>query len=222
MLRFQAPASERTLRTGIVECGRICYERHLMTANDGNLSVRLSETRILITPAGVSKGRMKIEDPIVVDSNGSVTEPLRGRRPSSETAMHLEIYKARPEACAVIHAHPIFATALTVAGMEFPSDILPEVLATVGEVPVTPYATPSSQDDAEAIRPFVLEHSAILLRQHGAVTFGVDLEEALVILERVEHVAEVFWRARMLGHVEHLTSGARERLIAMRGEHLKK
>ncbi len=222
MLRFQASASERTLRKAIVECGRICYQRHLMSANDGNVSVRLNETRMLITPAGVSKGRMEIEDLIVVNLNGTVTKSFRDRRPSSETPMHLEIYEVRPKVCAVIHAHPIFATALTVAGMEFPSDILPEVLATVGDVPVTPYATPSSQDSAQAIRPFVKEHSAILLRQHGAVTLGVDLEEALVNLERIEHVSEVFWRAHMLGHVEHLPREARERLIAMRGEHFKK
>ena len=130
--------------------------------------------------------------------------------------MHLEAYKNRGEVRGVIHAHPVFATALTVAGMAFPSDILPEVRLTLGEVPVTAYAAPSSDEDADAIRPLIRDHDAILLRQHGSLTVGIDLEEALLNLERLEHVAEVFWRAHMLGHVEHLSERALERLVAVR------
>jgi L-fuculose-phosphate aldolase len=136
--------------------------------------------------------------------------------------MHLEVYKNRPDIRAVIHAHPVFTTALTVAGLPFPSDVLPEVLQTLGDVPVTPYATPSSLEDAEVIRPLVRQHAAIVLRQHGTLTIGADLEEALLHLERMEHVAEVFWRAHVLGHVEHLTEEARRRLQAPRPEHLQR
>jgi L-fuculose-phosphate aldolase len=222
MLHFRASASETDLRLAVLECGRICYARNLMASNDGNVSVRLGERQVLITPSGISKGRMAPENLVLIDLDGNVLESGNGGKPSSETPMHLEVYRNRPEARAVIHAHPVFATALTVAGKEFPADILPEVLLTLGEVPITAYATPSSAEDAEAIRPLIREHAAILLRQHGALTVGVDLEEALIHLERLEHVAEVYWRADMLGHVEHLSREARERLLAVREAIFKK
>jgi len=218
MLRFDDQASEADLRLALVECGGICYDRRLMTSNDGNLSVRLGDDRVLITPSGISKGRMHVDDVLVVDVKGRVLEKNAGSQPSSETPMHLEVYKRRSDVRAVIHAHPVFATALTVAGMDFPTDVLPETLLLLGDVPVTAYAAPSSLEDAEAIRPFIGEHCAILLRQHGTLTCGAHLEEALLHLERVEHVAEVFWRAWALGHVEHLAPEARRRLEAIRDE----
>ena len=121
--------------------------------------------------------------------------------------MHLEVYKQRPDAFAAIHAHPIFATALTVSGMEFPIDLLPEVMLTLKDVPVSAYAMPSSHEDAEVIRPWIRDHDAILLRQHGSLTVGKNLDEALIHLERVEHVAEVFWRASMSGARQSCPAG---------------
>jgi len=117
---------------------------------------------------------------------------------------------------AVIHAHPVFATSLSVAGLEFPNNILPEVLLTLGEVPTTEYATPSSEEDAKAVRELIRDHDAILLRQHGSLTVGKDLEEALTHLERVEHVAEVFWRANALGKVNKIPTRELKRLTEMR------
>ena len=218
MLHFSAGSSESELQAAVIECGRICYERHLMTSNDGNISARLGDDQLLITASGISKGRMAVDDLLAIDLDGKVLQAKPNRRPSSELPMHLEVYRERPEVRAVIHAHPVFATALTVAGLAFPNDVLPEVLLVLGEVPVTEYATPSSQEDAAAIQQLIHGHSAILLRQHGTLTVGADLDEALLHLERVEHVAEVFWRARMLGKVEHLTPEARERLTAMRAQ----
>ena len=208
--------SEAELREAVVECGRICYERRLVTSNDGNMSVRLDDGRALITAAGVCKGRMTATDLVLIDLEGKVLHADGGMRPSSEMPMHLEVYRNRPSARAVIHAHPVCATALTVAGLEFPDDVLPESILALGEVPVTAYATPSSEEDAEAIRPLIRDHAAILLRQHGTLTVGADLEEALLRLERVEHVAEVFWRAQMLGKVNRLTPAARELLAGIR------
>ncbi len=222
MLRFSPSASEAELRLAIVECGRVCYERRLMTSNDGNISARLDPERLLITPSGLSKGRMQPEDILVIGLDGDPLSPKEKRKPSSETPMHLEVYRQRPEVRAVIHAHPLFATALTVAGLEFPNDILPEVLLTLGEVPTTAYATPSSHEDAEAIRPFIRHHDALLLRQHGSLTVGRDLEEALIHLERLEHVAEVFWRARVLGRVETLPPPARQALLALRAQYFNR
>ena len=208
--------SEAELRDAVLECGRICYERRLVTSNDGNISVRLDDARTLITGAGVCKGRMTAADLVLIDLEGKVLHADAGMRPSSEMPMHLEVYKNRPNTRAVIHAHPVCATALTVAGLEFPDDVLPESILALGEVPVTAYATPSSEEDAEAIRPLIRDHGAILLRQHGTLTVGADLEEALLRLERIEHVAEVFWRARMLGKVNRLTPAARKLLLGIR------
>jgi L-fuculose-phosphate aldolase len=172
-----------------------------MTSNDGNISVRVDENRVLITPAGMCKGRMDADDLLLVDLDGNVLSTSNDRRPSTETPMHLEVYKQRPDVRAVIHAHPIFATALTIAGLDFPDDILPEVALTLGHVPVSAYATPSSHEDAEIIRPLIRDHDAILLRQHGSLTVGKNLDEALIHLDRIEHVAEVFHHARQLGNV---------------------
>jgi L-fuculose-phosphate aldolase len=222
MLRFPSYADEQQLRGAIIECGRICYERHLLTSNDGNISVRLDEKLILITPSGLSKGRMESSDLIVMDLQGNVHQSPKGRRPSSETPMHLEVYKQRPDVRAVIHAHPVFATALTVAGLEFPADVLPEVMLTLGDVPVSAYAMPSSHEDADVVRPLIRDHDAILLRQHGSLTVGKDLEEALIALERVEHVAEVFWRARAMGHVERIPPAVGAKLAELREQFFKK
>jgi L-fuculose-phosphate aldolase len=208
--------SRGDLDDAVIECGRLCYERRLLSSNDGNISVRLPDGRILITVAGTCKGRLHPDDLVVLDPNGNVYES-GGRRPSSESPMHLAVYEARADVRAVIHAHPVFATVLTVAGLEFPTDVLPEAVLSLGKVPVTPYATPSSEEDALVIRPLVGRHSAILLRQHGALTVGADLEEALQRLERMEYVAEVYCRAMALGSVARLDADAMRKLNAARG-----
>jgi L-fuculose-phosphate aldolase len=216
MLRFSADAARQELQEAIIECGRICYDRRLMTSNDGNISARLGKDRVIITSAGVAKGRLKAVDLILMDLTGHVLEAAGAASSSSETPMHLEVYRGRPSARAVIHAHPAFATALTVAGIEFPAGMLPEVMLTLGQIPTAPYATPGSIEDADAIRPLIKDHAAILLRQHGSLTVGVHLEEALIHLERLEHVAEVYWRAEALGKVRRLTPEALHRLEDIR------
>ena len=211
-LDFSATTSESNLRLAIIACGEICYSRHLLMSNDGNISVRLDGERVLITPAGLCKGRMDSDDLLIVDLMGKVIASTKNRGPSSETPMHLEVYKQRPDLRAVIHCHPIFATALTVAGLEFPADILPEVILTLKNLPVTDYATPSSHEDADIIHPSIRDHNAILLRQHGSLTVGKNLDEALIHLERIEHVAEVFWRASMSGQVNRIPPNELEKL----------
>ncbi len=216
MLRFAhtPPAWQDAVRA-ILTCGQIAYQRRLLVANDGNISVRLADG-ILITASGVCKGRLEPQDLILVDMDGRLRRSAAGRRPSSETPMHLEVYRQRPDVYAVLHAHPVFATALTVAGETFPLDVLPEVLLTMGEVPVTAYATPASDENATVIRELIREHDALLLRQHGSLTIGPDLETALTHLERIEHVAEVYWRARALGQVKRIPAEALNRLVQRR------
>ena len=206
LLKFDETASEESLRLAIVECGRILYERGLTTANDGNISIRLDERRVLITPSGLCKGRMSPDDLLIVDLEGALLESASDSSlvPSSETPMHLEAYRQRSDIRAVLHAHPVFATALTVAGMDLPEDVLPEVALTMGSVPTTAYARPSSDENAVVIRDLIQHYDAMLLRQHGSLTVGRNLDEALTHLERIEHVAQVFWRAKMLGHVERI------------------
>ena len=212
LLSFTPNTPESQLRQAILECGRICYERGLMTSNDGNISIRLDSTRVLITAAGVCKGRMEAGDILTIDMNGQVIISWKGLYPSSETPMHLEVYKQRPDIYAVIHAHPMYATTLTVANQTFPDDILPEVALTLRKVPITAYATPSSHQDAEVVRPLIRNHDALLLRQHGSLTVGRDLNQALIHLERLEHVAQVFWHAQMLGTVTRIPPTELERL----------
>ena len=199
-------ATERDLRLAIVEAGRICYAGGLMLSNNGNISVRSGSDRVVIAPSGMCKGRMEPEDLLIVDLDGNIVkaDSKRKRKVSSEAPMHLEVYRQRADVRAVIHAHPSNATALTVAGIPFPVDILPEVLECLGPVPTTRFALPSSDDNARAISEFVKDHNAILIRNHGAITFGADLEEALIHLERLESVAKTVVTAHLLGKVNHL------------------
>ncbi len=221
MMNFSSSASEADLRLAIIECGRIAYERHLVTSNDGNISARMENGHILITPSGISKGRLNADDMLVVDLDGNIISSRPDRKPSSETPMHLEVYKHRNDVRAVLHAHPIFATTLTVSGLEFPVDVLPEVLLTLGNVPVTAYATPSSHEDAEVIRPFVKDYNALLLCQHGSLTYGKNLDEALIHLERIEHVSEIYWRAKMIGEVRRVPPEAQAKLIELHKKYFR-
>ncbi|MBL8049708.1 MAG: class II aldolase/adducin family protein [Anaerolineales bacterium] len=221
MLNFSPSATESEFRNALVECGRLMYQRKLITSTDGNFSIRLQNGNILITPAGIAKGRMNPDDMLILNLNGDVISSRPDRKPSSETDMHLEVYKQRENIHAVIHAHPVFATTITVANLEFPNDVLPEVMVTLGSVPIAEYATPSSHEDAEVIRPFLKTHNAILLRQHGSLTYGKTLEEALIHLERIEHAAEIYWRAKMLGEVQRIPQAAQTKLIEMQEKFFK-
>jgi len=218
LLRFSELATERDLRLAILEVGRLCYSQGLMPANNGNISARMGEDRIVITPSTLCKGRMELDDLLVIDLDGQVlkADSRKRRRISSETPMHLEAYRQRSDVRAVIHAHPAHATALTVAGIPFPADVLPELLEGLGPVPTTDFATPSSYENAIAIRGHIVAHDAVLIRNHGAITVGRDLEEALVNLERVEHVARVITLALGLGDIQRLPPGMIEKLHDLR------
>ena len=218
LLRFKPDATEDELRCAIVEAGRIAYERHLLTSNDGNLSVRLDDERILITPSGLCKGRLAPDDLLIMDMQGTIVRPAADPRLKSttETPMHLEVYRHRPKVRAVIHAHPPYAIALTVAGRPLRLDVLPEVMLGLGEVPTTAYATPSSEEDAFAIRDLIDNHEAILLRQHGSLTVGIHLDEAVIHLERLELAAMVLVLAEAMGQINTLSPEAMTKLRAMR------
>jgi len=220
-LHLSTFATERDLRLAIIEAGRICYASGLMHANTGNISVRLGNDRVVITPSKICKGRMDPEDLLIIDMDGAIikSDSVRKRKFSSEAPMHLEIYRQRADVRAVIHAHPENATSLTVAGIPFPDDVLPEVLEDLGSVPTTRFAMPDSIDAAEAIREHINNHNAILIRNHGAITFGSDLEQALNHLERIESVAKIVVTAQLLGGVSRMPT---EIMSALRKMYLHK
>ena len=191
----------------IIETGRIAYRRGLLTANDGNISVRLPDGNILITPSGLCKGRLQPEDLLVITPEGEVVEAAPGRKPTSEQPMHLEVYRLRPDVNAVLHAHPPYAVALTVAGFALRNDFLPETRMALGDIPTTAFALPSSPQNAAVIRELIPGHDALMLRQHGSLTVGRTLEEALINLERLEHTARVQYLAQTLGRIVPLPEG---------------
>jgi len=205
-LRFTPVSTERDLRVAIAECGRIAYMKGLLSANNGNISAKLGDDQIVITPSGLCKGRLDEDDLMIIDLDGKVikSHPRRRLKISSETPMHLEVYRQRPDVRGVIHAHPVHAVAFTIADIPFPLDVVPEVLEVLGEVPTTRFAMPSSEDNARAIRELIGNHDAILLRNHGALTVGRDLDEALINLERVESVAQTVFLAQSLGKVSRM------------------
>ena len=211
-----------TLRDQVWKLHHELPKNDLVRWTGGNVSGRDPATGlVVIKPSGVKYEDLRPEQLVVVDLDGNIISAKVDRRPSSEIPMHLEVYKQRDDVHAVVHAHPIFATALTVAGLEFPVDVLPEVLLTLGDVPITAYATPSSHEDAVVIRPFVKQHNALLLCQHGSLTYGKNLDEALIHLERIEHVSEIYYRAKMLGHVKRVPPEAQAQLIELREKYFK-
>lgn len=193
--------SEYQLRQEMIRVTRIVANQGLIRSSDGNLSIRLADTRFLMTPSGLYKMSMELDDPIVVDASGKVVEGKSGLKPTSEVGMHLEVYRQRSDVNAVLHAHPPYATALTIAGISFPTDLLPEVLIALGDVPTAPYATPGTRSLAESIQEPIKKHNAILLSNHGSITAGKTLEEALINLERLEHAAYTYHLARELGNL---------------------
>ena len=190
--------NEYQLRKEMIRVTRIVANQGLIRSSDGNLSARLDESRFLMTPSGLYKMSMEPDDPIVVNENGEVLNGKPGLKPTSEINMHLEAFRQRPDVNAVLHAHPPYATALTIAGLPFPTNYLPEVLIALGDVPVAQYGTPGTPALAESIQEFIKDHNAIILSHHGSITVGKSLEEALIALERLEHAAYTYYLAHNL------------------------
>jgi L-fuculose-phosphate aldolase len=213
--------SESEHRQEMAAVGRKIYQRGYVAATDGNISVRLDGERLLITPSSCCLGEMRPEDMVVVDLKGRPAgtgqQPDDAvRRPSSELPMHLEVYGQRPDVGAIIHAHPPLATAFTVAGISLARCVIPEVVLTMGTIPTTRYATPSTEEGREAVRELIRTHDALVLDRHGTLTVGPDLVNAYRKLEKVEHAARVTLAARQLGNIRTLPPEEIERLEAMR------
>ncbi|MCS7023293.1 MAG: class II aldolase/adducin family protein [Bryobacteraceae bacterium] len=189
--------TERELRQDIVEVGRLVYQKGWVAANDGNISIRLDEGRVLCTPTGVSKGMMHPDDLIICDLEGNKLEGRKER--TSEIAMHLTIYQLRPDVRAVVHAHPPVSTGFAAAGRPLNQALLPEVIIGLGCVPLAAYGLPGTPALTEPMLPYVPKYNALLLANHGAVTYGEDVFQAFFRMETVEHFARIALVAELLG-----------------------
>src|SRR3954451_16475142 len=209
--------AESELRDGIVEVGRRLYARGYVASNDGNISVRLDDARILTTPKSVSKGFMTPAMMVVTDLAG---KKLSGERdPSSELLMHLEVYRNRPDVRAVVHSHPPLSTGFAVAGIPLDRAVLAEVVTTLGSIPIAAYGTPSTRELADAVAPYVKAHDGLLLANHGALALGADLFAAYYKMETIEHFANISFVARMLGGERLLSQEEVVRLQGLRGRY---
>lgn len=182
-----------------------CHRLDLLgfvAATDGNISVRIDEDRILITPSMVSKAKVTPQNILICNLEGKI---LSGRgKASSEIKMHLFVYRARPDIISVVHAHPPVATGFASAGRSLTEPVLPEILLSVGPVPLAKYATPSTDEVPLSIAPYIDKNNAVLLANHGVLTLGKSIDEALDRMERVEHLAKVMLIANHLGGVKKI------------------
>ena len=206
--------TEREHRDDIVQIGRLAFEKGWVAANDGNISIRLDEERILATPTGMCKGMMQPDDLIVLDRQG---RKISGRREkTTEIHMHLTIYDLRPDVCAVVHAHPPVATGFATAGRSLNLALLPEVIIAFGCVPLAAYGLPGTQELTEPMRPLIPKHDALLMANHGAVCYGEDVFQAYFRMETVEHSARIQLVAELLGGPNLLPRNEVDKLLDSR------
>jgi len=190
-------------------CCRQLAAGGLIAGRDGNLSVRLGPDRVLVTPSGLIKSLLSAGDMVEV---GLAGRKRRGRRnPTSELDLHLRILTRRPDVGAVVHAHPPAATGFAVAGEEIPANLLPELIFLVGRVPIVPYGTPGTPELGDRVEPYLAEHDALLLANHGAVTMGRTLDQAWIRMETLEHAARIIMAARAIGQPQPLVLRAQAR-----------
>jgi L-fuculose-phosphate aldolase len=201
-------------RRQIVEVGLRLQERGFLAGSDGNISLRMEDNRILITPAGKPKGRLDPTDLLVLNPDGQRLEGCGS--PTTEMAMHLAVYRARPEVNACVHTHPPYTTAFAVTGISLPDDVLPEVVVSVGAIPICEYAPPGTEAVPKSLMPYIQTDNAFLLRNHGLLTIGRTLEEACNRHETVEHYARILWLTKQLGDWHRIPREDFQRLTRIR------
>lgn len=206
--------TEREYREEIVEIGRLVFQKGWVAANDGNITARMDQDRIMATPTGVCKGMMHPDDLIVVDMQGN---KIYGRKErTSEIAMHLTIYNLRPDVRAVVHAHPPVATGYAAAGKPLNLALLPEVIIALGCVPLADYGLPGTNALTDPLLPYIPKYDAILMGNHGAVCYGEDVFKAYFRMETVEHFARISLVAELLGGANILPRTEVDKLLDSR------
>jgi L-fuculose-phosphate aldolase len=207
-------SSDRRHRLAIVQFGALLHANSFVAATDGNLSVRLDANRLLVTPTCISKGRMRTSDMVIVDMEG---KRIAGkRRVSSEIGMHLMIYRLRPDVQGIVHAHPPTATGFAASGLDLNRPLVCEVVVGLGTIPLARYGTPGTPELTDALEPLIANHDAILMANHGVVTFGSSLESAYMKMETVEHFAKIALVAHLLGQAQPLGEKEVEKLNEVR------
>ncbi len=207
--------TDEEAENAIIEVGKRMYLKGFVASNDGNISIKTGDNEIWTTPTGVSKGYMTKEMLVKVDMNGEVISG--NTKPSSELKMHLRVYSENPDVIAVTHAHPPVATSFAIAGIELDKAILPEAVVNLGTVPIAPYATPGSQAVPDSIAPYCRGYNAVLLANHGAVTWGKDVFEAYHRLESLEYYATVLmYTGNIIGKANELSSKQISQLVEIR------
>ena len=207
---------EMQLREQICDVCHKMWQLGWVAANDGNVSAKLEDGTFLATPTGMSKSFITPEKLVHIDKTGKILDALEGYRPSSEIKMHLRCYEEREDVGAVLHAHPPVATGFAVANIPLDDYSMIETVIALGSIPVTPYGTPSTQEVPDAIAPYLPEHDAMLLQNHGALTVGADVITAYYRMETLELFAKISLNARLLGGAQELSKENIDRLISIR------
>jgi len=210
-------ASERQARQQIVRFGKMLHDCGYVAATDGNLSARLDKRHILATPTAMSKGALRPSDMVIVDLDGHL---VAGRHHvSSEIAMHLLIYKLRPDINGIVHAHPPTATGFAAAGIALDQPLVCEVVIGLGSIPLAKYGTPGTPELCETLKPLISKYDAILMSNHGVVTYGDTLEHAHMKMETVEHFAQIALITHLLGRQQPLKDEALRKLLVARSKY---
>ena len=208
--------NEYEIKKQICEIGKRIYDKGMVASNDGNISVKISDNEFLCTPTGVSKGFMTPEYICKVDANGNVLQANKGFKPSSEIKMHMRVYRERPDVKSVVHAHPLYATSFAIAGIPLTEPIMPEAVIALGCVPIAEYGTPSTEEIPDAVSKYVQHYDAVLLENHGALSYSDSLINAYHKMESVEFYAQLMYQAKVLGGPKQLTDAQVERLYEIR------
>ncbi len=208
--------SELEIKQEMCAIGKRVYDRGMVASNDGNFSVKLNDNEFLCTPTGVSKGFMTPEYICKVDANGNVLEANEGFRPSSEIRMHLRIYQKRPDVNAGVHAHPLYATTFAIAGQPLMDPIMPEAVLFLGGVPLAKYGTPGTMEVPDSVEPFLDQYDAVLLENHGALSYADTLLSAYHKMESVEFYAQLLYQTKMVGGPQILPQKRVEQLYEIR------
>jgi L-fuculose-phosphate aldolase len=205
---------EARLRSAICEIGKLCYAKGFIVGADGNLSARMHDGTVLITPAGAMKGFLQPEQLAHVDMQGRVID--NGPKCSTETGIHLVSYRERPDVRAVLHCHPPHAVALTLAGIDMQIPVIPEIIVTIGGIPTAPFATPGTDELPNSIQAIVRCSDTVVMQNHGSVTLGSNLLDAFKKLDMLEHTAKILWLANCVGTVKPLEPEAVAKLLDTR------
>lgn len=187
--------SDKECKEKIIEIGRRFYNRGFVSSNDGNISVKVSENEIWVTPTGISKGFMSDDMLVKMDLDGNILEQ-NGYKPTSEVKMHLKVYKENPTTTSVVHAHPINSTLCSILGIALDLPVLTETVLQIGTIPVAHYAKPGTNEVPDSIQPFCKDYNGVLLANHGVLSWGDTIEEAFARMEVIEYYAEVILRLK--------------------------